>query len=445
MVEHLYINSTAILIVIVLISIFLISSSYRTGSILYTTDILQQYNDTDDTTGIDNKYIKYNGLVTSVPKHMLHSIVAKYKHALVAHANKTLRRTDAKISNTLKSKFQKVEEILKNYIYLHKGVHFDLQPYELEKYILAQKINSNSYGDCSGIYIRGSKCDEEVIGEKRLSEYTAYIGKIIWNLEQILLLNNSNNALNNSNNALIYNGNIDIPLQLDCIQELIDYQISIENFGNDTNNLSGNESECINNLFGNESECVNNLYNDPHNDMDSNFASNLTSNFASNSTSNLTSNFASNSTSNFASTDIGPTNHITANNFPGRVRRKFSAKKCSTILRNNLNNFLSDNAAQDWHDPFNVGDDGNQKAKNAKEAASLWKTESISRSSGTSHSRDNDFSESINREILKTTRPNNMLGFDIAKSNRVAHAPIKQKQSMSDKWDYIENKFLNSV
>ena len=110
MVEHLYINSTAILIVIVLISIFLISSSYRTGSILYTTDILQQYNDTDDTTGIDNKYIKYNGLVTSVPKHMLHSIVAKYKHALVAHANKTLRRTDAKISNTLKSKFQKVEE-----------------------------------------------------------------------------------------------------------------------------------------------------------------------------------------------------------------------------------------------------------------------------------------------------------------------------------------------
>lgn len=416
MVDHLYINSTAILIVIVLISIFLISSSYRTGSILYTNDILQQYNDTDESTGIDNKYIKYNGLVTSVPKHMLHSIVAKYKHALVAHANKTLRRTDATISNTLKAKFQKVEEILKNYIYLHKGVNFDLHPYELEKYILTQKINSNSYGDCSGIYIRGSKCDEEAIGEEGLSQYTAHIGKIIWNLEQIL-------SLNNSNNGLIYNRNIDIPLQLDCIQELIDYQISIENFGNETNNLSGNK---INNLFENESECVNNLYNDSHNDMDSDLTRGGVS-------------------SNLTSTDIGPSNHITANNFPARLRPKFGAKKCSTILRNNLNNFLSDNAAQDWHDPFNVGDDGNQKAKNAKEAASLWKTESISRSSGISHSRDNDFSESINREILKTTRPNNMLGFDIAKINRVAHAPIKQKQSMSDKWDYIENKFLNSV
>jgi len=360
MIDHLYINSVATLIIVALIIIFFISNSKRSENKLHAN------------------YAKHNGAIISMPKHVLNSLIAKYKHKLIHTSN-------APLSPTQINKLREIELILAKFVQIKYKIKFNPQPYDIEKNLLDYKSKNNMEYDYAVVRCAGDVVyDEEIIGEDHAA---CNIGKIIWYLEQIVLMDNRNSS------------HVEIPLQLDHIKEFIqDSARTVQ----DPMRMTDFESIAI--------------------------ANNMADNAGINDT-NI----------NNVSADIAVDS--VANNFPGKLRPKFAPKKCSTLMRDNLDNFISDMAIQELQEPYpsNVSDEDNQKARNYKEAAAMWKNTNIYRLSDQSHSRDADFADS-NNKLEGTIYPSvNTLAFDIAKSNRSAS---NTKQTLTDKWDYLEHKFL---
>lgn len=358
MVNYLYVNSTAALVGIIFIVILYFNTS--------------THNDTYKSAS-GYQYAKHNGSVISIPKHILHNIINEHKRKLTKYSSKLNENTE--ISPELTKKINVAERLLKSHIYNKYGVHISPQSYELEKYVLDCNLNKNT--ETTQLYNRGSTYDEEIIGESELINHgksvSAHIGKIIWYLEQIILLDNSSKS-----------SNLELPLQLDYIKDICEVKINDSIWFQDMPYTQDKDADI---------------------ELTADYEKDL----------------------------------ITAGNFPGLFKRKCMPKNCSSILRDN--NYFSDAAGQDQSDPLNVSDEGNQKAKNMSEAQLMWKN-NIMRSSEVSHARENDFTDSINRETMKIYVPNTtQLAFDIAQMNKIN---LSQKNSLTDKWDYLEQQFLSN-
>lgn len=126
-----------------------------------------------------------------------------------------------------------------------------------------------------------------------------------------------------------------------------------------------------------------------------------------------------------------------------RLPTKSNPKECSKTLRNNLQNYISDSAAQDMESILSVGNDGNQKAKNHREALSSWQKNNIFRMAEVSHTRDGGFGDNDNREMhQKVSYAGYDLPLKLMKDERNNKLNNNQKQSLTDSWDYLENQFL---
>jgi hypothetical protein len=113
-------------------------------------------------------------------------------------------------------------------------------------------------------------------------------------------------------------------------------------------------------------------------------------------------------------------------------------------LRNNLQNYISDSAAQDLENVFPVGDDGNQKAKNMREASASWQKNNIFRMADISHTHEDAFDDSDNRlQHQKISYAGYDLPLKLMKDELNNRNNSNQKQSLTDSWDHLEQQFLS--
>jgi hypothetical protein len=137
-------------------------------------------------------YIKINNNVISVPNYLLSALLYKYRNRLINYSQ---------IQDNLDySKLLDIERSLSNHIYFKYKIKFDMNPVVLEKYIINQGIpQKNNY-------------DNELTGGYELSDKNKCLGKIVWLLEQLIILNKTSD-------------NIEIPINLENIDNMLENPI----------------------------------------------------------------------------------------------------------------------------------------------------------------------------------------------------------------------------
>jgi hypothetical protein len=318
-----YVSSIIIILSILILCLFIFNFSVKSKEIEYKEN-----------------YIKINDNIITIPNYMLDSLLSKYRNRLI---------NCSKENNNLDYyKLLDIEKSLSDYVYIKFNIKFSMNPLDIEKYILNQGIPSK------GIY------DDELVGGNELSEINICLGKIIWLLEQLIIMNKNNS-------------NIDIPVDLQKIDTLLNHQLPKPRI------LESNPS------------------------------------------------------------DIMPINTVIEYDEPEQWRKpiKSTPSLCSNNLRNNLYSYISDSAANDIYD-----DDMSVSIKNKthKDTINGWNLNSINQMTDTTHSQQNEFSESNNRFIKQQPayKDHNLslklMKHDIDLNN--------EKKSLTNAWDYLENSFL---
>lgn len=371
MTNFLYINTSIILIIIIFVLI-----------ICLTKDEIQK--DYKDIVLHKNEFVY-------VPKHVLRALIIKYKNKLAYNTKKNIK---SDLTHN-KNKFKKIEKILLTYIKLTYNIKLNLNPYEIEKYILDERLNTRD--SISNIFSRKDGYDEEIININEYSEYPYLAGKIVYLLERILYLDHTSKK------------EIHIPLHLDEIESLL-------------NNIV-DKPIIRKGQIKTEEELKIYISSPQDNEFD-----------------NM----------------LLPQNDIIDRNEYFLIKNLPKPKTCSKYIRHNLKNYITDIAAQDIPSPFNVDDDDNQKAKNTKEATSSWnKNKGLNYMLYTTEQSDlspyNDHEESDNRIMADYLMcvPNDinkkkLLYDNMRASLKINDDMVSGKQSLTDKWDYLENQFLTN-
>lgn len=326
MVNHIYVNSTLLIIGITIAAIIVVVASENV------------------TATPQSSIVKIKDTYVYLPKHVMTATIAKYKKSIV-------KQIGTHVDEELRARFKLAERKLSEYIRLKHGIDVHINLSVIEKYIADEHI--------AGKHVAYTECE---LHEHDPSEYYHLTGRILYLLDQILILER--------------NSNVQMPLNLDIIDSLLNYRAYRKQ--------SLEDIQTANNVGDTDD--------DDHDDHADQYCD-------------------------------------------GNAARS-GAKKCSRKLRHNLHDFISDGAAQDIFSD----NESNQKAKNAREAMSSWRTRAnYSEPSGMSEI--NDHSEVSNRmtfehmfcRVNKRTQP--------IKSHSTEP---NGKQSLTDKWDYLERQFLTN-
>jgi hypothetical protein len=373
------IDSAYIYVVLILVCIFLIYIYTRHGSLKVAGSA--KY----------HKYIKKQDDVVSIPHHMLETILARYRTMLIDCCNSRANAIDDSRSDSVENdhfgsisaiehnlnlhNLRQIQNALAMHIKIKYGVKYNLYPDQLEKYIIDQGVKQTN------------KYDAELIGGIDLTDKARALGIIIWYIEQ-LVLHNKNNP-----------DTIEIPLCLDDLDRVIDHTIYANKKA-----YSSVATKYLDTLpDGIEVEL-------PADRLDL-----------------------------YGMHDLYGIRDAPDPTLCIRKPLGCSPKECSSILRNNTRDYLSDNAAQPVHRE-NLGA-GNvyYKYKNAKEAKSNWRNINHSRLADISHLSDPEFGDSDNRDLgphLSYANYDLSIGL-MRRDNSTRHT--SEKQSLTDVWDHLES------
>jgi hypothetical protein len=327
MVNHIYVNSTLLIIGITIATIIVVVASENMTAIPQSS------------------IVKIKDTYVYLPKHVMTATIAKYKKSIV-------NQIGTHMDEELRARFKLAERKLSEYIRLKHAIDVHINLSVIEKYIADEHIAGN--------HIAYTECDLHGYDP---SEYHHSSGRILYLLDQILLLER--------------NSNVQMPLNLDVIDSLLNYSAYRKQ--------SLEDMRTADNVRDNATD--DDGYDDQYYDV-------------------------------------------------GDAVTCSKAKKCSHKLRHNLHDFISDGAAQDIFSD----NESNQKAKNAREAMSSWRIRA-NYSEPSDMSEINDHSEVSNRMTFEHM---------FCRVNKRIQ-PIKSfaiepngKQSLTDKWDYLERQFLTN-
>lgn len=176
MVNHIYVLGVGVVVGIFLVFLFIMNTQRSSAT-------------PPPTRSSSSRYVKVSDNIIDMPLHVLEGMLAQYRNRMV-----NLSHKDVDIDPT---QLNKVKDELSRHVYIRYGITYDLDPNQLEKYILDLGIrNSNNY-------------DEELIGGIDIDNSARTLGIIVWYIEQICMLNKNND------------GSIEVPLVLEHMDKLM--------------------------------------------------------------------------------------------------------------------------------------------------------------------------------------------------------------------------------
>jgi hypothetical protein len=175
MINRIYVLGVGAVVGIFLVFLFIINT--------------QTSNVSPSTRSASARYVKISDNIVDMPLHVLEGILAQYRNRIIRLSHKDV---DVDLSQ-----LDRVKNELSRHVFIKYGIQYDLNPTQLENYILDLGIrSSNSY-------------DDELVGGVDISGPARTLGIIVWYIEQICILNRNNTDA------------IEVPLVLEHMEKLM--------------------------------------------------------------------------------------------------------------------------------------------------------------------------------------------------------------------------------